>query len=57
MANDSHIRPAMNSKMIVEPDDSGNPRLALFAIRQISEGEEVRYDYGVPNLSWRKKVS
>lgn len=31
------------------------PRLCLFAIRDIQVGEEIRYDYGVPNLPWRMK--
>ena len=30
------------------------PYLALFARRYIHAGEEIRYDYGVKNLSWRK---
>ncbi|XP_055999196.1 uncharacterized protein LOC125672892 isoform X3 [Ostrea edulis] len=35
--------------------NKGRPHLALFAMRKIAAGEEVRYDYGVPNLPWRKK--
>ena len=30
-----------------------NPHLCLFAKRDIEEGEELRYDYGVPGLPWR----
>ncbi|XP_065942405.1 uncharacterized protein [Magallana gigas] len=32
----------------------GKPYLALFANRKIGIGEEIRYDYGVPDLPWRK---
>ncbi|XP_052261344.1 uncharacterized protein LOC127865540 [Dreissena polymorpha] len=38
---------------IVPVDDS--PRLCIFATRLIAKGEELRYDYGVTNLPWRKK--
>lgn len=34
----------------------GKPYLALFANRKIGIGEEIRYDYGVPDLPWRKQV-
>ena len=30
------------------------PRLCIFASRNIQEGEELRYDYGVATLPWRK---
>lgn len=30
------------------------PHLALFASKNIQMGEELRYDYGVPDLAWRK---
>ncbi|XP_061193714.1 uncharacterized protein LOC133201942 [Saccostrea echinata] len=33
----------------------GKPHLALFAKRKIKIGEEIRYDYGVPDLPWRKQ--
>eukprot|EP00105_Crassostrea_gigas_P041288 XP_019925436.1 PREDICTED: mitotic apparatus protein p62-like [Crassostrea gigas] len=33
----------------------GKPYLALFADREIEIGEEIRYDYGVPDLPWRKQ--
>ena len=32
------------------------PYLCLFALKDIEEGEELRYNYNAPNLSWRKKV-
>ncbi|KAJ8046142.1 hypothetical protein HOLleu_04718 [Holothuria leucospilota] len=31
-----------------------SPRLCLFARRDIGEGEELRYDYGVDDLPWRQ---
>ncbi|KAH3853001.1 uncharacterized protein LOC127867704 isoform X4 [Dreissena polymorpha] len=30
------------------------PHLCTFADRDIAIGEELRYDYGVPTLPWRK---
>ena len=32
------------------------PRLCLFASKNINVGEELRYDYGVKDLPWRTKV-
>ena len=36
----------------------GQPRLCLFAKKDITEGTEIRYDYGEPSavLPWRKEV-
>jgi len=34
-----------------------NPHLALFATKLIQPNEEIRYDYGVPDLPWRTVVS
>lgn len=31
------------------------PYLALYALRDLTVGEELRYDYGVSGLPWRKK--
>ena len=31
------------------------PHIALFAARNICKGEEIRYDYGVIDLPWRRK--
>lgn len=39
-------------KKIVENDV---PILALFAIKNINTGEELRYDYGLHDLPWRNK--
>ena len=33
------------------------PHVCLFATRNVGIGEELRYDYGVTNLPWRKKAS
>lgn len=33
------------------------PYLAVFASRKILKGEEIRYDYGVPDLPWRTKTT
>jgi len=30
------------------------PRLCLFATRKIYKDDELRFDYGIPNLPWRK---
>lgn len=32
-----------------------NPHLCLFAVKDINYNEELRYDYGVEDLPWRKK--
>ena len=33
------------------------PHLCIFAIKDIRKGEELRYDYGIADLPWRKKVN
>ncbi len=33
---------------------NGHPRLALFAKEDINPGKELRYDYGIKDLPWRK---
>ncbi|KAJ8049629.1 Histone-lysine N-methyltransferase PR-Set7 [Holothuria leucospilota] len=53
MVNDS-IRPNAVMKIVILDNI---PHLCLFALQHISPGEEIRFDYGVPNLPWRKKVS
>lgn len=53
MVNDSD---EPNAKMQVVLVD-GKPHLCLFACDSIEENDEIRYDYGVPDLPWRKQVS
>jgi SET domain-containing protein len=43
LCNDSNRSPNANMKIIV---DSGRPHLCLFAVRDIAQGEEIRYCYG-----------
>ena len=37
---------------------NNQPKLCLFALKEIDEGTEIRYDYGEPSsvLPWRKEV-
>ena len=50
--NDNPAKDA-NCKMRLE-EHQGLPVLVLYSKRSISRGEELRYDYGVPDLPWRK---
>ena len=34
---------------------NGQVQLCLFAAQNIEPNTELRYDYGVPDLPWRKK--
>lgn len=54
MVNDAENgTPIQNCVMrIVECENV--PHLCLFATRGIENGEELRFDYGVTNLPWRK---
>ena len=54
MVNDAPSKQA-NTVMKVIPID-GNPHLCLFARKNISKGEELRYDYGDKNYPWRTEV-
>ncbi|KAJ8039228.1 hypothetical protein HOLleu_16877 [Holothuria leucospilota] len=53
MVNDSE---RANCKMKVVVVD-GQPKLCLFAIKPIEKDTELRFDYGVKDLPWRKYVS
>lgn len=44
--------PKPNAKM-KKIDVDGVPRLCLFAIMDIKEGQEITYDYGGDDLPWR----
>ena len=54
LVNDAQAGDTANNCKITVVDVSSRPHLCLFAIRDIQEGEELRYDYGVPNLPWRR---
>jgi SET domain-containing protein len=55
-ANDAAPGDAQQNAIMKCVSNKGRPHLALFAMRTIAAEEEIRYDYGVPNLPWRKKV-
>lgn len=44
-----------NGKVRVVLDSAGKPHLCIFASKNIEKGDEIRFDYGVKNLPWRKK--
>uniref|UniRef100_A0A8D3B5C6 SET domain-containing protein n=1 Tax=Scophthalmus maximus TaxID=52904 RepID=A0A8D3B5C6_SCOMX len=50
LVNDEHRHPNCRMKRI---DVDGNPHLCLFALNDISEGEEITYDYGGGDCPWR----
>ncbi|KAJ8017448.1 Histone-lysine N-methyltransferase set-1 [Holothuria leucospilota] len=52
-ANDDWLRPNAIAKKIKAP--GGHPALALFCLRPIRSGQEIRYDYGQPESEWRMK--
>ena len=54
MVNDAHLHPAKNAVMKII--DMDGPHLCLFALRNIQPNEEIRFDYGIADLPWRKKV-
>lgn len=53
LVNDDHLNP--NSKMKTIKVD-GKPHLCLFALKDISPGEEITYDYGDSHWPWRCMV-
>lgn len=56
MINDApRADPSCNSEMWIVGIE-GRPYLCIFAKKKIHEGEELRCDYGVDSLLWRKKV-
>uniref|UniRef100_A0A9J7XR09 SET domain-containing protein n=1 Tax=Cyprinus carpio carpio TaxID=630221 RepID=A0A9J7XR09_CYPCA len=50
LVNDDHRRPNCKMKTIKVNE---NPHLCLFAIRDITAGEELTYNYGDSNWAWR----
>ena len=56
MANDAAAGdPMMNTEMKIIVVDK-TPHLCIFAVRDIKCNEELRYDYGIPDLPWRKVI-
>ena len=53
-ANDEHKKPNMKAKTYIANDRSRHAQLV--AIRNISEKEELVYDYGATHLPWRKTI-
>jgi hypothetical protein len=52
LVNDTpHMDANCSMKKILK---NGHPRLVLFAKEVINPGEELRYDYGIKDLPWRK---
>ncbi|XP_041867585.1 uncharacterized protein LOC121656583 isoform X2 [Melanotaenia boesemani] len=52
LVNDDHINPTCKLKKIFY---EGKPHLCLFALRKISPGEEITFDYGSSSYPWRSK--
>ncbi|XP_041811390.1 uncharacterized protein LOC121619625 isoform X2 [Chelmon rostratus] len=50
LVNDDHISPNCKIKKIVY---EGKPHLCLFAVRKISPGEEITFNYGDSSYAWR----
>ena len=40
-----------------DPSCTSSPPICLFALKTIHPGDELRYDYGNPELIWRKVIS
>ncbi|XP_060948228.1 uncharacterized protein LOC133025555 [Limanda limanda] len=51
--NDDHVNPNCEMKNIV---CGGKPHMCLFAVRQISPGEEITYNYGDFPYPWRSML-
>jgi len=52
MINDAMIPDSNCAIKVVEFEN--NPHLCIFASNDILMGDELRYDYGVADLPWRK---
>ncbi|XP_052814082.1 uncharacterized protein LOC128241154 [Mya arenaria] len=55
MVNDLDRYTKPNCKMVKVVDDRHQPRLCLYATEMISKDTELRYDYGVADVPWRKR--
>ncbi|GLD59403.1 uncharacterized protein AKAME5_001140500 [Lates japonicus] len=53
LVNDDHISPNCEMKKVVF---EGKPHLCLFALKKISRGEEITYNYGDSSYPWRSTV-
>ncbi|XP_035854784.1 histone-lysine N-methyltransferase set-1-like [Sander lucioperca] len=53
LVNDDHINPNAKMKYLTV---QGKPHLCLFAVRDISPGEEITYNYGDSDWPWRCKA-
>ncbi|XP_047200190.1 uncharacterized protein LOC118124568 [Hippoglossus stenolepis] len=53
LVNDDHVNPNCEMKNIV---CGGKPHMCLFAVRQISPGEEITYNYGDYPYPWRSML-
>ncbi|KAH3784872.1 hypothetical protein DPMN_012731 [Dreissena polymorpha] len=54
MINDAENGDAKQNCVMKIVEVNQTPHLCTFADRDIAIGEELRYDYGVPTLPWRK---
>ncbi|XP_044027833.1 uncharacterized protein LOC122864451 isoform X2 [Siniperca chuatsi] len=54
LVNDDHISPNCKMKKVV---CEGKPHLCLFAVKEISSGEEITYNYGDSSYPWRSRES
>ncbi|XP_029022710.1 histone-lysine N-methyltransferase NSD3-like isoform X2 [Betta splendens] len=53
IVNDDHINPNCEMKKV---EFEGTPHLCLFALREISLGEEITFNYGTSSYPWRSKL-
>ncbi|KAM4725561.1 uncharacterized protein FYW61_013665 isoform 2-T3 [Anableps anableps] len=52
LVNDDHLSPNCEMRKVV---CEGKPHLCLFAVEEISPGEEITYNYGESSYEWRSK--
>uniref|UniRef100_A0AAY4D583 SET domain-containing protein n=1 Tax=Denticeps clupeoides TaxID=299321 RepID=A0AAY4D583_9TELE len=52
LVNDDHINPNCKMKRIMV---EGKPHLCLFALKDITPGDEIRYNYGDADCPWRNQ--
>lgn len=54
MINDSGKHANAVVRVVQGPDPQGTPALCVFALKDIAENCEIRYDYGGSDLKWRQ---